>query len=76
MQDLTEASVIAAEIAEYLDGHPNAADSLSGVQAWWLNKRSHLPPRETVRRALSLLVSRRLVRVRRAVGGDLIYSRF
>jgi hypothetical protein len=75
MQSPDDVSAIAAEICDYLGRHPNAADSLQGVQAWWLRKRKHLPAPETVSRALVLLISRRAVRASRVVDGQLIYSR-
>jgi len=47
---------IASEIRRYLADHPNATDSLEGVQRWWLLRGAVEAPGPSVQQALDLLV--------------------
>jgi hypothetical protein len=49
-------SDIAAEIRRYLVDHPNATDSLDGVQRWWLARSAVEAPSLSVQQALDLLI--------------------
>ena len=52
---------LAMEIRDYLDAHPNAADSLEGVAKWWLRRQRYEQALEKVRNALDYLVQQGLV---------------
>jgi len=60
MSDKTddEARDVAAEIVGYLRAHPEAADTVEGAAQWWLERQ---PDRETIERAMTLLVNGRMV---------------
>jgi hypothetical protein len=64
-----EVLAIAREIERYLAEHPHAADTLEGIQRWWL--REHSAPQ--VARALDCLEARGTV-TRSRVAGKIIYS--
>ena len=49
----------------YLDKNPNAADTVDGVLEWWLPKQSMVEQEAVVRRALDLLVQRKLLLTKR-----------
>lgn len=49
---------LAEDIAAYLDGHPNAADTLEGICMWWLGPRwTANCTHDEVREALERLAS-------------------
>ena len=52
---------LANEIRDYLDTHPNAADSVEGVAKWWLRRQRYEQALENVRKALDYLVRQGLV---------------
>ena len=63
-------SEVADEIRRYLAAHPNASDTVEGVQTWWL---PHGVPGVTVQKALDLLVADGVVHKRQLPDGNLIY---
>jgi hypothetical protein len=66
-----EVLAIAREIERYLADHPHAADTLEGIQRWWLREQRH-PPSQLAR-ALERLEARGAVS-RNSVAGKTIYS--
>jgi hypothetical protein len=64
---------VAQEITDYVSVHPNASDTLEGVQRWWL-PTSETPAAEVLERALDVLVARRVLNRRVLPDGRLIYS--
>jgi hypothetical protein len=70
-QDMT---TVAQQIRDYLENHPNAADSLEGVVGWWLTRQRYEESKEDVQEALDHLVIQGDV-LRRDVGGRVVYSR-
>jgi hypothetical protein len=64
--------VICQGILQYLHDHPEAADSLEGIAAWWLPSPEHAPALEAVQEALALLVQEhRIARIDLADGRTL-----
>jgi hypothetical protein len=61
---------VAQEIRRYLAAHPNASDTVEGVQAWWLPNRV---PKATVKRALDVLAADEVVHRRKLPDGNHIY---
>ena len=65
---------IAAEIRRYLDDHPNATDSLDGVQRWWLLHGAVEAPSLSVQQALDLLVREGTVIKKILPDGTIVYA--
>lgn len=62
---------VADEIRCYLAGHPNASDTLDGVQTWWLPQGT---AEATVQQALDQLVADGVMHKRQLPDGNLIYA--
>jgi hypothetical protein len=63
---------VAAAITEYLTWHPKAADTVAGIEAWWLHSGE---PRAVVEQALAVLVERGVVEARATHDkGEIIYA--
>ncbi|MBI3047678.1 MAG: hypothetical protein HYY76_05145 [Acidobacteria bacterium] len=62
------------EIERYLLAHPNASDTLQGVQDWWLAGLATTPSLEVVQAALDRLVDAGVV-AGRPVPGGIVYRR-
>jgi len=52
---------VADAIAAFLAGHPACADTVEGIEQWWLRPQGVMPPRELIERALTLLEKERVV---------------
>jgi hypothetical protein len=52
----SEIERLAEAIRHYLVLHPDASDSLSGIQRWWLGNESRNLPQKSMEAALSRLV--------------------
>ena len=52
---------VAVQILRYLNEHPEAADTASGILEWWLLKQSISEAEDVVRQALDMLVDRNLI---------------
>lgn len=66
LRDLDE---IVEEITAYVEVHPAAGDTLTGVMGWWVTSRAA----EVVEAALGLLVSRGVLGVRTLPSGEPYY---
>ncbi len=66
---------LAREIREYLDRHPEAADTLEGIVAWWMARQRFEQSAERVARALDHLVSIGAVQLHRTPGNRSVYRR-
>jgi hypothetical protein len=66
---------IADAIARYLTEHPGAADTLGGIQRWWLSQQRPLHQTAHVQKALDWLVHRGMVEKRVLGDGQVIYTR-
>ncbi|HUA80967.1 MAG TPA: hypothetical protein VL997_11380 [Dyella sp.] len=55
---------VADAIAGFLAEHPACADTIEGIELWWLNPRGITPPREVIVRALELLEVEQLIECR------------
>lgn len=67
-------SDIAAEIRRYLASHPNATDSLDGVQRWWLVQGAVEAPTLSVQQALDLLIHEGTVMKKVLPDGTAVYA--
>jgi hypothetical protein len=66
---------IAMAIANYLDQHPDAADSAEGIQRWWIGSGFRDVSVEMVQSALGLLEARQVVKATAVQEGRRIYRR-
>jgi len=67
-------SDVASEIRRYLTDHPNATDSLDGVQRWWLAEGAVEAPILSVQQALDLLVHEGAVTKKMLPDGTVVYA--
>ncbi len=65
---------VATEIRRYLESHPNATDSLDGVQRWWLLPGAVEAPSPSVQQALDLLVHEGAVIKKILPDGTIVYA--
>ncbi len=70
----TDIVQIAQEIKRYLQTHPHAADSVSGIARWWLTRQRYQDALDKVNMALDLLVRQSLVVRASQVDGRTIYK--
>lgn len=56
---------VADAIAAFLAANPACADTVEGIEQWWLRPQGVMPPRELIERALALLEKERVVVSRR-----------
>ena len=68
--DEVERSVLA-----YLDGHPQAADTLQGIVKWWLPRQRYESERQRIEQALGALVTQGKLHCSALPGGDVLYAR-
>jgi hypothetical protein len=66
---------LAREIRDYLDRHPQAADTLEGIVGWWMARQRFEQSAERIARALDHLVSIGAVQLRHTPGNRAVYSR-
>lgn len=72
--DSKEIAALVIEITEYFLNHPNAADSLDGVIAWWLTPKNKVVSKQAVLRALQYLCDKGLVIKTTGQSNKVIYS--
>lgn len=65
---------IATVIRRYLANHPNASDSLEGVQHWWLGEGAVEAPGPSVQQALDRLVKKGTVLRKLLPDGTVVYA--
>lgn len=70
----SKVSDVATVIGRYLATHPNASDSLEGVQRWWLGEKAIDAPGTTVQQALDRLVKKGAVVKRLLPDGTVVYA--
>jgi hypothetical protein len=70
----SKVSDIAWVIRRYLSDHPNASDSLEGVQRWWLGEGAVEAPGPTVQQALDQLVRKGTVVKKMLPDGTVVYA--
>ena len=73
-QSPSRVSDIAIVIGRYLASHPNASDSLEGVQRWWLGEGAVDAPGTTVQMALDRLVKKGSVVKKLLPDGTVVYA--
>lgn len=72
--DDEQVQALARGIERYLEQHPNAADSLEGIQRWWLGRQRYAEDTLKVERALERLIAKRIVARRILPDGKAVYS--
>ncbi len=72
--DDEQALTLAHGIERYLEKHSNAADSLEGIQRWWLIRYRYAEDTLQVERALELLIAEGIVVKRILPDGRAVYS--
>jgi hypothetical protein len=73
IEDDEGVEAIADEIARYLVEQPQAADTLEGIQKWWLTRIRIEEAARRVKRALDSLVRRGLVLEEPLPDGGVLY---
>lgn len=71
--DARAIELLASEIQEYLDRNPDAADTLEGIVAWWMQRQRFEQSAERVARALDYLVCTGAVKLYRTPGNRWLY---
>jgi Fe2+ or Zn2+ uptake regulation protein len=66
---------IAEEIVRYLDGHPNAADTVEGIVQWWLARQRYDATKVSVQRALDKLEQQNRIRKSTLPDGATVYAK-
>jgi hypothetical protein len=67
-------SETATVIRRYLANHPNASDSLEGVQRWWLGEGAVEASSLIVQQALDVLVKKGAVVAKMLPDGTVVYA--
>lgn len=70
----SDLSALCQGILQYLREHPEAADSLDGIAAWWLPRSNHGAPTEAVQEALAKLVAERRIACIDLADGRTLYQ--
>ncbi|MEE9354521.1 MAG: hypothetical protein V3U75_02935 [Methylococcaceae bacterium] len=66
---------VAHEIQNYLQDHPNAADTLEGINKWWISRIRVEEAAVVIIKALEILERQGMVEKTVSVDGKEIYSR-
>lgn len=69
-----DVSRIADEILNYLEDHPNAADTAEGIAKWWLSRQRFEESAARVQQALDYLVADARVELQTNYSGTKVYS--
>jgi hypothetical protein len=62
-------------LAQYVDEHPHATDTVAGVRDFWVPALSDVVGADVVQAALDALVAADVLQTRKLPGGDVIYTR-
>lgn len=62
-------------VLAYLDGHPQAADTLQRIVKWWLPRQRYERERQRIEQALDALVIQGKLHCSALPGGDVLYAR-
>jgi hypothetical protein len=65
---------VAVAVLGYLDGHPDAADTLDGIVRWWLPQQRYEMEKARIERVLEILVADGLLRREWLPGGAILYT--
>ena len=65
---------IAAAVRDYLQRHPDARDTVRGIQEWWLPPQLRQLPRETLEIVLWRLVDRGELQAARLGNGTILFA--
>ena len=70
-----EIDALAREIEDYLDAHPEAADTLTGIANWWLPRQRLEHATGNIERALNKLVERGTLMTWGVGNGTQVYAK-
>ena len=70
-----EDAEVEKSVLAYLDGHPQAADTLQGIVNWWLPRQRYERERQRIEQALGALVIQGKLQRSPLPGGDVLYAR-
>ena len=73
--DASDVAAVVEHIRRYLRDHPNAADTVEGMAAWWLPGDARPEPASVVERAINVLLGRHELTRRTLSDGTVIYER-
>lgn len=73
LEYMEDMEAIYTEIAEYLNNHPDAADTLEGIAVWWLSGAHRKPSLETIKQILEGLVKHGRLAVNTLPDGQVLY---
>lgn len=62
-------------VLAYLDGHPEAADTLQGIVNWWLPQQRYESDCQRIEQTLGALVARGKLQRSSLPGGEVLYAR-
>lgn len=68
-------NLVAEQILDYLEQHPQATDTARGIYAWWLRDRDPSLSEGLVIKALQRLVDEGSLDWKQTPGGDILYKR-
>lgn len=66
---------VVEQIVEYLAANPHAADTLDGIQSWWLSGATSGTSRSEVEHAVRVLLQDHVLECRMLPDGTRIYAR-
>jgi hypothetical protein len=70
-----EDAEVEKSVLAYLDGHPQAADTLRGIVNWWLPRQRYERDRRRIEQALGALVLQGKLHGSPLPGGEVLYER-
>jgi hypothetical protein len=75
MSNFTDFEVrqIADEIEFYLQNHPNAADTIEGIEKWWLSSETEVSTL-ILQQALNYLCMKSILKSNDNLNGNIVYS--
>lgn len=73
-QNETTREELIAEILRYVVAHPNAKDTIDGIQKWWLPKNIKPEGKRKTEEALNFLAAKGWLNARSSPQAETIYS--
>jgi len=73
-QNETTRDELIAEILRYVVAHPDAKDTIDGIQKWWLPKDIKLEGKRKTEEALNFLAAKGWLNIRSSPQSETIYS--
>jgi len=73
-QNDTAREDLITELLRYVVAHPNAKDTLDGIEKWWLRKSTKREAKRRLEEALNLLAAKGWLNARSSPQSETIYS--